>query len=97
MRKKPVANGFPLNDSTRGDIKVDRDGFVRCRVCGCTDREPCEPPCSWTAHETDLCSGCLQTIEALLEWQEGAHRANMSALLRELSARSTAVPARRSA
>ena len=25
-----------------------------CKVCGCTDQEPCKPPCSWV--DTDLCS-----------------------------------------
>ena len=24
---------------------VKRDRLIRCRVCGCTEREPCNPPC----------------------------------------------------
>lgn len=28
----------------------------RCRVCGCTENHPCDPPCSWV--EPDLCSEC---------------------------------------
>jgi len=36
----------------------DTSGW-RCRVCGCTDYDPCitdEGPCSWV--EKDLCSAC---------------------------------------
>jgi predicted Fe-S protein YdhL (DUF1289 family) len=63
-------------------MTFDRDGWLRCRVCGCTDREPCVPPCSWV--DGDLCSRCLAAVEAILEWREGAHRANWAALFREL-------------
>lgn len=28
----------------------------RCRVCGCTDDNPCEGGCEWV--EEDLCSSC---------------------------------------
>lgn len=28
-----------------------------CRVCGCTERESCEPFCLWV--DTDLCSACV--------------------------------------
>ena len=31
-------------------------GEPRCRVCHCTELEPCEPPCGW--HESDLCTAC---------------------------------------
>lgn len=27
-----------------------------CRVCGCTESNACDPPCSWVAQ--DLCSTC---------------------------------------
>jgi hypothetical protein len=50
-------------------------------VCGCTEFEPCEPPCGWA--EVNLCTGCLEAAHALARWQEGSHRANMAALLRE--------------
>lgn len=63
-------------------VKRDRNGLVRCRVCGCTEVEPCEPPCSWV--EADLCSGCQEAVEALHEWFVGAHRPSRAALLREL-------------
>ena len=63
--------------------KRDRDGLIRCRVCGCTEREACNPPCAWTPGTPDLCSNCEATIQVLMTWQEGAHRANRAALLRE--------------
>lgn len=41
----------------------DTSGW-RCRVCGCTDLEPCitdEGPCSWV--EKDLCSACVKLVD----------------------------------
>jgi hypothetical protein len=55
---------------------------ARCRVCGCTEREPCNPPCAWMGKE-DLCTTCATAVAALVEWAEAALRANMSALMRE--------------
>jgi predicted Fe-S protein YdhL (DUF1289 family) len=63
-------------------IRHDRDGYIRCRVCGCTEREPCHPPCYWA--EDDLCDGCQRAALAIAEWRDGARRANLSALLREV-------------
>ncbi len=57
----------------------------RCRVCRCTEREPCEPPCEWS--EADLCSSCSDTIATVADWLSGAHKPNQSALLREAAAR----------
>jgi predicted Fe-S protein YdhL (DUF1289 family) len=59
-------------------MKHDKNGLVRCRVCGCTEIEPCDPPCSWV--EVDLCSGCWDTVAALVRWREGARRPSMAAL-----------------
>lgn len=64
-------------------MKYDRDGNVRCRVCGCTEVEACNPPCSW--REPDLCSACAVTAFVLREWKQGAHQPNMAALMREVS------------
>lgn len=77
----------PTSDTEAAErnIKVDRDGLVRCRVCGCTEREPCCPPCAW--FETDLCSLCAMAAEALSTWMEGAHRRNIAALMREVRTR----------
>jgi len=63
-------------------VKRDRDGLIRCRVCGSTEREACDPPCSWA--EPDLCTGCADGVDALVEWFEGARKANLTALLREV-------------
>jgi len=60
-----------------------RDGLVCCRVCSCTERQPCEPPCGWD--QVDLCTGCAATVDALVEWVTGAHRPNKAALFREVS------------
>ncbi len=62
-------------------IKVDRDGYVRCRVCRCTEREPCNPPCGW--FDEDLCTSCQSTVESLTAWMDTANRANKAALWRE--------------
>jgi hypothetical protein len=75
----------PLSDveAEQRGIRVDRDGLVRCRVCGCTEREPCGSACGWV--EVDLCSSCHETLEAMLYWAEVARRVNMTALLREFN------------
>lgn len=63
-------------------VKVDKNGFIRCRVCGCTEIAACQPPCSWVGNQ-DLCSGCFEAARALGLWVTGAHRPNLTALLRE--------------
>lgn len=75
-----ISSGKTFDEKT--DLKLDRDGLIRCRVCGCTEREPCNPPCSWI--DVDLCSGCADAVLALAEWYDGAHRSNKAALFREL-------------
>lgn len=44
------------------------DERQRCRVCGCTLYEPCDPPCSWA--EPDLCSNpeCVTAASDGLSW-----------------------------
>lgn len=38
-------------------VAIQKAAGVRaCRLCGCTDAEACNPPCSWV--EPDLCSAC---------------------------------------
>lgn len=66
-------------------VRTDSNGFVRCRVCGCTEVDPCNPPCGWA--EGDLCTGCRDAAEAVVEWRLGARRANKAALLREVERR----------
>ena len=62
-----------------------RKGFMACRVCGCTQIEPCNPPCAWAGDDErgDLCSTCELTIGVVEEWKEQALRPSMTALLRE--------------
>lgn len=42
----------------------------KCRVCGCTEREPCDEGCCWV--EYDLCSACVPKLEeataAVIRW-----------------------------
>lgn len=70
-------------------MKYDKDGNVKCRVCGCTDREPCNPPCAWYQN-SDLCTMCAQAMRQLVTWRgvlkawrEYAHRPSLAALTRE--------------
>lgn len=62
----------------------DRDGLIRCRVCGCTEADACDPPCGWTPGEDDLCTSCCATVIVILTWIESARRANHTALWREV-------------
>ena len=62
-------------------IKRDKDGLIRCRVCGCTEGDACADGCSWV--DDDLCSTCGSASEAIAAWIYGARRANKTALWRE--------------
>jgi hypothetical protein len=61
----------------------------RCRVCGCTEREPCNPPCAW--FDESLCTSCALVVEAIVSWAEGAHRINRTALWREVDERTETI------
>lgn len=39
----------------------------RCRVCGCSDEQPCAGGCTWVSE--DLCSACA-TPEAMNFWEQ---------------------------
>ena len=67
-------------------LRHDRDGFVRCRICGCTEREPCEPPCAWAKGEADLCSNCAGLVLCIVGWLTGARGPSWAALRREVRA-----------
>ena len=62
-------------------VKFSAAGFMRCRVCGCTEIEPCEPACSWA--DGDLCSCCCEAVDAMFVWFHNAHRPRLAALIRE--------------
>ena len=55
---------------------------MRCKVCGCSDREPCDPPCGWSDIEANLCTACEDAADALVEWALGSRRISMAALMR---------------
>jgi hypothetical protein len=58
--------------------------LTRCRVCGCTQLEACNPPCGWADRsQSPICTGCATAALAFAEWLDGAHRANLAALKRE--------------
>ena len=64
-------------------LKINTYGQVKCRVCGCTDRHPCNPPCNWV--EEGLCSTCLEAARALLYWRQRAFKPGPNALWMELN------------
>jgi hypothetical protein len=68
------------------ESKYTKDGFLKCRVCGCSEFEPCEPPCSWVPH-TDICDSCHEVATTIRLWMVGAHRPSVAALLREVRLR----------
>jgi hypothetical protein len=64
-------------------LQTNTYGQVKCRVCGCTDRHPCNAPCNRI--EENLCSTCLEAARALLHWRESAVKPNRNALWMELN------------
>jgi len=76
--RKPRANGVSGSDH---QVKCDRNGFVRCRVCGCTEVDACANGCSGA--DGDLCSTCDEAVSALAVWFHDARRVNWAALRRE--------------
>lgn len=57
---------------------------MRCRMCGCTDNNACNPPCSWAPGRSNLCSSCLVVAAVVAAWEEIAVKANFAALKREV-------------
>lgn len=62
-------------------LRTTRLGLIRCRVCGCTETQACNPPCSWS--DVDLCSGCYEAAEALNAWIDGSHTPALTKLRTE--------------
>lgn len=54
---------------TLGDA-LDCEAGDYCRVCGCTQNNPCEPPCGWA--EEGLCTSCAPEakVDDTDEWPE---------------------------
>jgi len=60
--------------------------MTRCRVCGCTEVNACNPPCGWEPECGNLCSNCATAINAVIDWMDAAVRANFTGLIREAKA-----------
>lgn len=67
------------------ELKYDNRGFVKCRVCGCTEDRACNPPCLWA--EEGLCSTCDEAITTVLGWMDRAYRPSLRTLMVEVKAR----------
>ena len=78
-RKKELARKAAKPPS---QVKRDRDGLTRCRVCGCTEVDACADGCSWV-DGTDLCSTCGRAVDELAWWMAHSRRVNKAALWRE--------------
>jgi hypothetical protein len=65
-----------------GSARRDRNGLTRCRVCGCTQVDGCNPPCGWIAGE-DMCTTCWDAVQAVFTWTNSARRVNWAGLRRE--------------
>jgi hypothetical protein len=74
-------------------IKTDRNGFVRCRMCGCTEIEACDPPCGWEPGEGDLCTTCADVMRAMLHWFRAGHHPTKTSLLREFASAASRIHA----
>ena len=57
---------------------------MKCRVCRCTEYEPCDPPCAWEC--AGLCTTCADAARAIRAWREAGLRPSMKALMREVKA-----------
>ena len=67
----------------RIEVRRDRNGLTRCRVCGCTEVDACPEGCGWEPGEEDLCTTCAEAALAIADWMFAARRANKAALWRE--------------
>jgi hypothetical protein len=55
----------------------------RCRLCRCSEREPCNPPCGWDCEDRTLCTNCGLVLNVIANWLISAHRPSVSAMLRD--------------
>ena len=55
--------------------------MMRCKICGCTEQDPCNPPCAWDT--PGVCTTCATAAEALADWLREAVRPKKAALWRE--------------
>jgi hypothetical protein len=57
---------------------------MKCRVCGCSEFDPCPGGCAWAPGGGDICTVCFAAAEAIREWMEETRRVNWAALRREV-------------
>ncbi len=55
----------------------------KCRVCGCTQENACNPPCGWQPGAGNLCTSCAYAVNVVAEWLAIANRPMIAPLLRE--------------
>ena len=53
-----------------------------CRICSCTETEPCTPPCAWADETWTLCSNCAEMIALIAEWGFSSPRPSFSLVAR---------------
>jgi len=59
-----------------------------CRVCGCADNAPCNPPCAWVdnpdgQNPTPICTTCSDAAQVLGIWSATVPNTNLKRLVKE--------------
>lgn len=51
--------GVAISKMKRQEIRrLKEEPSGVCRVCGCTESCPCDPPCRWADKKRTICSKC---------------------------------------
>lgn len=63
IRKKKNGEGLDLYEIVAGERRCRASGMaglktVPCRICGCTQENPCPEGCAWTDKTRTLCTAC---------------------------------------
>ena len=82
-RAAPATKAASKVNKGASQVRRDRNGLTRCRVCGCTEGDACPAGCGWVTGEDDLCTTCHEAAQALSVWLNGARRVNWAGLRRE--------------
>ncbi len=51
-------------------IHQNPNDLSKCRCCGCSEMEPCNPPCGWARGKGNLCTSCDDLAGNIREWME---------------------------
>jgi len=75
-------------EAVHGPVRI-RKGLVRCRVCRCSDAEPCGQGHAWATADArgDLCLSCAIVADRIANWIRWARQPRRAALLREAKMR----------